>query len=317
MIENMCPLENSQYIVVRPSQVHYYAEIPLFHNPTGQEFLLYKDQGARLSPQRLLASRYPQLYLHNRDRLTALQEAQKIYTGKFRDGLLKKDQEYVKTIFAELVTDLFSEARVGVLQGMFSIAQESIELLLHDYAGEIINLATPVSDLHYGSALHSVNVMAIALSFCQCLTLDEKTIRDIGLCGLLHDIGKVRVSTDILYADRRLSSDEFKLIKQHPEDGQKILAAAGLPKTVRQGALEHHEKLNGQGYPGQRQELSFFGRLIGFIDCYEALTCDDRPYRRKLEPYAALHLIKDEMEQGCFDRAIFKEFVGCLKRQQA
>ena len=166
----MSPLADSQFIAVRASQVHYYEEIPLYHKPTGREFLLYKDQGARLSPQRVVSSRYPQLDLHNRDRLTALQEAQTIYTIKFLDGLRKKDRQYVTTIFTELVTDLFCEARVGILQGMFAIARESIELLLHDYAGEIINLATPVSELDYGSALHSVNVMAISLSFSQCLT---------------------------------------------------------------------------------------------------------------------------------------------------
>ncbi|MDH3359283.1 MAG: HD domain-containing protein [Desulfobulbaceae bacterium] len=313
----MSPLENSQYIIVRPSQVHYYAKIPLFHNPTGKEFILYKDHGARLSPQRMISSRYPQLYLHNRDRMVALQEAQQIYTVRFLKGLRKKDHVYIKTILSELVTDLFCEARVGVLQGMFGIAKESIELLLLDYAGEIVKLAKTVNELDYGSAIHSVNVMAISLSFCQSMTLDKNTTRDIGLCGLLHDIGKTKVSTDILYANRRLSPDEFKLIRQHPENSKKILAEGGLPKNVQQGALEHHEKLNGHGYPGKTNELSFFGRMIGFIDCYEALTCDDRPYRRKLDPYAALHIIKDETEQGCFDKDIFKEFVHNIKKQHA
>ena len=309
----MSPFDESSFIAVRSSQVHYYEKIALYHNPGGNDFILYKKEGDRLPPQRLQNSQYPQLYLHDSDRLTALNEAQAIYTGTFLEGIQKKDRRYVKIIFTELVKDLFSEIRVGVLQGMFTAAQESIELLLNDYAGEIINLAQPVSELDYGSALHSVNVMAITLSFSQCLSLDEATTRDIGLCGLLHDIGKARISTEILYANRRLSNEEFATIKQHPEEGQKILAAGGLPKTVQKGALEHHEKLNGQGYPGIANELSFFGRLIGFVDCYEALTCDDRPYRRKLEPYAALDLIKGEMEQGCFDKAIFKEFVSCLR----
>ena len=308
----MPPLKNSQFIAVRASQVHYYEETPLYHNPGGNDFPLYKKEGDRLSPQRLLESRYPQLYLHHHDRLTALKEAQMIYKGTFLEGIKRKDQQYVTTIFAELVTDLFCEARVGVLKGMFEAAQESIELLLQEYAGKIINLARPVSELDYGSALHSVNVMAISLSFCQCLRLDDATTRDLGLCGLLHDIGKANISTDILYAERRLTNKEFETIKHHPMDGKKILAEGGLPEVVQQGTLEHHEKLNGQGYPGTTQKLSFSGRLIGFIDCYEALTCDDRPYRRKLEPYTALNLIKGEMEQGCYDKNIFKEFTSCL-----
>ena len=303
---------DSQFIAVRSSQVHYYQEIALYHCPTADRYSLYKAQGARLPPQRMVSARYPQLYLRAEDRANALREAQAIYQEKFLAGVHSKNSAYVKTILNELVTDIFHEARIGAVMGMFATARESIDLLLQDYAGEIIKLARPVNELDYGTSIHSVNVMAISLSFCQNLSVDTATARDIGLCGLLHDIGKSRISTDILYADRRLTNEEFKTIKQHPRDGQKILAEGGLPAEVQQGALEHHEKLNGRGYPESERNLSFFGRLIGFIDCYEALTCDDRPYRRKLEPYAALQLIKNEMEQGCFDRDIFTEFVSCL-----
>lgn len=306
--------ENDQFIAVRSSQVHYYQETPLYQKSLHDEFLIYKEQGVELSPQRVISARYPQLYIHNKHRLIALREAQAVYADKFIKGVRNKDQVYVRNIFAELVRDLLSEARVLVLHGMLTTASQSIERLLHDYAGEIIKLVTPVNELDYGSALHSVNVMALSLSFCRCLALDEETTKDIGLCGLLHDIGKAKVSTDILYADRHLSQDEFNIIKQHPLEGQKILAEGGLSLNVQQGTLEHHEKLNGQGYPGNKgEDLSFFGRIISFIDCYEALTCDDRPYRRKLDPHAALNLIKKEMEQGSFDHYIFKEFVGCLK----
>jgi len=310
----MCPnLNDSQFIAVRSSQVHYYQNTPLYHNPGGKEFLLYKGQGDKLSPQRMLSSLYPPLFLHNRDRVTALQEAQEIYTNKFLDGVKKKDQVYVKTIFAELVSDLFHEARIGAMKGMFTTALESIELLLHDYAGEIIHLANPVSKLDYGTALHSVNVMAISLSFCHHLQLNETTAREIALCGLLHDIGKAKISNKILYADRRLSNSEFETIMLHPKDSQRILAKGGLPITVQKGALEHHEKLNGKGYPSKTQNISLSGKIIGLIDCYEALTCDDRIYRRKLESYDALSLIKKEMVNGSFDKTIYKEFICCLK----
>lgn len=95
-------------------------------------------------------------------------------------------------------------------------ARQSIERLLYDYAGDIIKLVPPD------------NVMAISLSFCRCLALDEETTKDIALCGLLHDIGKAKVSTDILYADRHLSQDEFNIIKQHPLEGEKDLGRRRL-----------------------------------------------------------------------------------------
>ncbi len=303
-----------EFIALRPSQVHYFEEVPLYHRTDDATFILYKESGARLPPQRAISDRYPQLYMRQCDRRAALTEAQQIYKNKFVKGVHRRDTAYVKTIFAELVTDLFCEARIGAMKGMFEAARDGIELLLQSYAKETIHLSQPVSQLDYGTALHSVNVMAISIAFCRHQQVDDTTAADLGLCGLLHDIGKTKISLEILFADRKLTDQEFAVVKQHPLDSEAILTRGGLSAPVRQGALEHHEKLNGHGYPRHTSELSFFGRLIGFVDCYEALTCDDRPYRRRLAPFDALRLIREEMEQGCFDREIYREFVACLLR---
>jgi HD-GYP domain-containing protein (c-di-GMP phosphodiesterase class II) len=77
-------------------------------------------------------------------------------------------------------------------------------------------------------------------------------------------------------------------------------------------ALQHHEKLDGRGYPNKLTQISEVSQVIGFIDCYEALTNDDRPYRSAMDPLKALRLIKKDVEAGKFDKKIFEKFAYSL-----
>ena len=83
---------------------------------------------------------------------------------------------------------------------------------------------------------------------------------------------------------------------------------------VKLTALNHHEKLDGSGYPYGRKKISKFSQLIGFIDCYEALTNDDRPYRSAMDPFKALSLIRKDVESGKFNRKIFEQFAYSLNQ---
>ena len=78
------------------------------------------------------------------------------------------------------------------------------------------------------------------------------------------------------------------------------------------GALEHHEKLDGSGYPKSIRSISYVGQLLGIIDCYEALTNEDRPYRRARQPLETLKFLKDDVEAGKFSRDIFEKFCYSL-----
>ena len=78
------------------------------------------------------------------------------------------------------------------------------------------------------------------------------------------------------------------------------------------GALEHHEKLDGSGYPKGTRNISYVGQLLGIIDCYEALTNEDRPYRRAREPLETLKFLKEDVQAGKFNRDIFEKFCYSL-----
>ena len=102
-------------------------------------------------------------------------------------------------------------------------------------------------------------------------------------------------------------------MKSHPAIGVRLIRDINrLGDDVAQGAREHHEKLDGSGYPKGLRKISFNGQLIGIVDCYEALTNDDRPYRSAIYPLEALKLLKRDVESGKFDRDLFEKFCYCL-----
>jgi HD-GYP domain-containing protein (c-di-GMP phosphodiesterase class II) len=76
--------------------------------------------------------------------------------------------------------------------------------------------------------------------------------------------------------------------------------------------LQHHEKIDGNGYPRGINHISKTAQIVGLVDCYEALTSDDRPYRNAMDPFRALIIIKDEVLAGKFNRRIFEKFCYSL-----
>lgn len=139
------------------------------------------------------------------------------------------------------------------------------------------------------TAEHCLNVCILAIAFGRHLNFDESELQMLGLCGLLHDVGKMRTPKLILNKRGALTEEEFTIMKQHTVDGYKLLkeegGAPGLPVDV---ALNHHEKPDGSGYPRglKGDEISEYARIIAIVDAYDAIT-SDRCYSRAIPPVDA------------------------------
>ncbi len=144
------------------------------------------------------------------------------------------------------------------------------------------------------TAGHQNRVARIARAIAQELGLSEDAVQGIWVASLIHDIGKVRVPADILSRPAHLSSAEFELIKEHPQTGYEILRKIDFPWPIAEIVLQHHERINGSGYPlGLKgDEILFASRIIGVADVVEAMTYH-RPYREALGLDAALDEIKE------------------------
>lgn len=142
---------------------------------------------------------------------------------------------------------------------------------------------------------HSMNVALICNVFAKWLKWSPEDQRTLTICGLLHDIGKVRIPDSIIKKPERLTDEEYKLVKTHTVEGYHILKAQNLDSHIVNSALMHHEKCDGSGYPlGLASErIDHFAKAVSVVDVYDAMT-SARIYRGPLCPFRVIELFESE-----------------------
>jgi HD-GYP domain-containing protein (c-di-GMP phosphodiesterase class II) len=157
---------------------------------------------------------------------------------------------------------------------------------------------------------HQQRVTQIACSIAQEMDLPEDRIQQLRIASTLHDLGKVAIPTELLARPGKLSSIEFDLIKTHPQVAYNILQPINFPGDTAEIILQHHERLDGSGYPRGLKEPDILleAKIIGVADVMEAM-CSHRPYRPALDPSVALAELS--MNKGIlYDPAVVE---ACLK----
>jgi HD-GYP domain-containing protein (c-di-GMP phosphodiesterase class II) len=304
-------VDPQNYIQVRNSKINYYKQVPLFYQPGTDSYVLYKPAGTSLTEMRISQQRHPLLYIQEEDRIVAIKELQKGFNNQIDQSITTGNAVSVKTSLCELVEETLNEPRSGTLKAL----PETVDSLITGYSQhpEILKSIALISFKDYTTAIHSVNVMALTLGFCFYSNFKMEKTRRLGLSALLHDVGKTEIPSTILKAPRKLTDHEFRIMKTHPTIGNVIIREKNkLGGDIPQGALEHHEKLDGSGYPKGTRNISYVGQMLGIIDCYEALTNEDRPYRQAREPLETLKFLKDDVQTGKFNRGIFEQFCYSL-----
>ena len=158
---------------------------------------------------------------------------------------------------------------------------------------------------------HSVNTSALALSVGRHLGYERTSLLQLGTGMLLHDIGKTLIPVEILNKPGRYEADEFEIMKQHALRGAEILSnTTGLTDMCIKPALEHHERVDGTGYPHRRSriDLSQFGLIAAIVDIYDAVT-SDRCYHKGKTPHDTLQLLYRLGTEGQVDGVLVQQFV--------
>jgi len=302
---------DEEMIRARRVQMQHY-RVALFVKAEGGEFVLYKPEGMLLQDMRVESGKFPpELFFRGQDKLQGIRELQQSFNQELRQHMESRDVAKMKNVLVDLVAETLTEPRSGSLEGV----AETVNILAAEYAAQPGVLRTLVNVYYtdYTTALHSVNVMALTLGFCLFCKHPLNDCKAFGLAALLHDVGKTKIDQNIVRAARKLTDEEFVEIKKHPTIGYDILRECDFTQdAVFQGAREHHEKLDGSGYPRGIRDVSAAGQIIGIVDSYEAITNDDRPYRSAMDPLKALVLIKNEVEAGRLDRGLFERFARSL-----
>lgn len=161
---------------------------------------------------------------------------------------------------------------------------------------------------------HSSRVARNAARMAEYYGWDEDRQAQLYLAGALHDIGKMMVRSEVLEKPAKLTEEEFEEIKQHAYGSYKVLSPIRGISEVAKWAYDHHEKLNGRGYPFGKDagELGTGERLMACLDIYQALR-EDRPYRMGMDHEAAMKILLEMAQTGDVDAVIVTDMDKCFR----
>ena len=213
----------------------------------------------------------------------------------------------------EAVVSMFQEARMGK-----AIEAEAAAPLIEEISNSVLrNPGALISLARLKTAddyifMHSVAVCALMIALARQLGLDEAQVRDAGMAGLLHDLGKAMIPLEVLNKPGKLTDEEFDLVKTHPEEGYKLLLeGSGVSEMTKDVCLHHHEKIDGSGYPKglNGETMSLFAKMGAVCDVYDAVT-SNRPYKAGWDPAESIKRMAEWT--GHFDPLVFQAFVKSL-----
>lgn len=174
-------------------------------------------------------------------------------------------------------------------------------------------LLTQLKNKDEYTSQHSLNVCILSIVFGRFMGLNTVKLEELGLCGLLHDMGKAKIPIEILNKEDRLNPDELEIMKAHTTLGREILMSArGVPPSTVDVAYSHHERIDGAGYPrGLKSEsITTFAKIVAAVDTYDAIT-SDRVYQRGRSHLVGLNILTKSRGTH-FPSSLIINFIACI-----
>lgn len=196
---------------------------------------------------------------------------------------------------------------------LYDHKQNHLRELRETYHGVLLILRHFISKDEY-TQNHSYRVSIYAAKVASYLGLNSERIEDVRAAALLHDIGKLDISKEILYKAARLTQEEFEEMKRHVEKGVGMLeSVGGSLRRVLPIILSHHDRFDGSGYhPTRGNDIPLEARIIAVADVYDSLT-SDRPYRKAMSPFDAKEVITKESGTE-FDPQVVDAFLAAFRK---
>jgi len=236
-------------------------------------------------------------------------------SGRMADPERRQIARTVYVQSARVARDLLNGARLGKAVNFRRVkrtVQSIVDQVLNNESA-LLGMTT-LREFDEYTFTHSVNVCILSVVLGQRLGLDKHRLYELGLCGLLHDIGKMRLSAGVINKNGRLNPEEWEQMRLHPREGLLALFAIhGVqdpPYRAMLAAYEHHMKIDFSGYPPvhRQRQLGVFSRIISVVDCFDAVT-SARSYRsRPWSADEALRNMRDEPSWG-LDRLLVRAFI--------
>jgi len=213
-------------------------------------------------------------------------------------------------VAADLFRSSPSRPLAGDLRGAEMVSAE--EAFLGSQVGGLVRLLAAKDEYTEG---HTRRVALLAVEVGEELGLPPARLRELATGGLLHDIGKLSVPDEVLKKPAALDDAEYALVQKHTVWGDALLGRLGFSPRIRQLVRDHHERLDGTGYPNGATALSLETRLLAVCDVYDALR-SDRVYREAWLHERAIALLRDEAGTK-FDGKCVEALSRVLDRQSS
>ncbi len=197
----------------------------------------------------------------------------------------------LEDVFNTFSQENFHESTKQIVQRVDTVVDKMVGYLRND-SNTLVNINDLKSYDDY-TFHHSLSVAVLAVAIGQRLGFSSEQLNRLGMCAMMHDIGKTAIPVEIIRKASKLDMGEMSLIKTHSTAGFEYLKKAGVgDEELWQAVLGHHEKMDGTGYPQglKGEEIPLWSRIISVADVYDALT-SNRPYRRPMEPADAIEYI--------------------------
>jgi putative nucleotidyltransferase with HDIG domain len=209
---------------------------------------------------------------------------------KLSESVKKRVSEGIQYLYNNSDSDSFSNTTSSITNDLMKAIQDN------DAIAVDIN-ALKTSDEY--TFKHSVDVATMSMIIAKEQGLGREDIYNIGIAGLLHDMGKSKIPLEILNKPARLNDEEFAVMKQHSVLGYRILSEKHeFSPAISLAVLQHHEKMNGKGYPMgvASDKITPYAKILSVADVYDALVTE-RPYKKSFSQRTAVEMIMSMTEE--------------------
>ncbi|MFL0804160.1 MAG: HD-GYP domain-containing protein [Agarilytica sp.] len=230
---------------------------------------------------------------------------------------LRAERAKAQRVYGEargLVSDVLNNVKMGKAIDVAPVAE-----LAEDINNSILNnpnalqCLSQIREKDKYLLEHSVNVGILMSIFSTYLGFDKPTVKELTTGALLHDIGKIRVPSEVLNKPGALTDEEWVEMKRHVVYGQAVLTKSeGISDIAKSICALHHERLDGSGYPMglEGDDIQIYGRIAAVVDVYDAVTAS-RCYHDGMSPFKAMKLLLS-LADNHFDRSLVYSFIRCM-----
>ncbi|NCF09462.1 MAG: DUF3391 domain-containing protein [Gammaproteobacteria bacterium] len=236
----------------------------------------------------------------------------------YEDGA-SVEQEMPRARDSKHNLDKVVESMVQDIQVDKKVDADSIKPAVHDMVESVIRnpdallWLTKLRSIDTYAYDHAIDTSVLAVMFGRHLGLSRDQLQELGLAGLLFDVGKLKLPPNLLSKPGKLTDEEYALVSKHVDYGVEILSqSSGISPKVIDGVRHHHERHDGSGYPqGLRNgEIPIYSRIVAIVDCFDAIT-SARPFRESISAHHAIRQMYDWRDKE-FQAQLYEQFIQCL-----